>query len=163
MASRLPSPKFRLSAVTLLLTDYINRFAELKTRPEIYRCYESVLRLVSGYREIILDPHGMILSWNDFFSRITRFSEEEILGQHIGLLYLPHDRQDRKPEALLAAAVQQGISTCFGQFARKDGATFQASLKMVTVMKKKVHLGFTLSLRTCSMLTAVEVNRSPGG
>lgn len=143
----LPSPKFKLSAVTSLLSDYMNRFSDLTAKPDLYRYYEKVISLVNGYNEIILDKQGVILTWNDGFRKMMGFEKQEIIGQCMSLLYLPDDRQHKKPDELLARALKYGTASCYGQFARKDGATFFGSLKVVAIKKREMHLGFTLSFR----------------
>ena len=131
----------------MLLTDYINRFADLRTRPDFYRYYEKIIDLVNGYREVILDQQGIILSWNPALEKATCFQSREIVGQHLGLLYLPHDRQEKKPEQFLARALEQGVATHFGQCVRKDGATFTASMKLLAIRKSKLLVGYTLAVR----------------
>lgn len=147
MLTKPPSPKFRFSAITMLLTDYLNRFSELKPKQEIFRYYERALMLVSVPEEIVVDCNGIILSWNSSYAEATHYGKNEIIGQHISLLYLPEDRQLKKPEELLKSAMLRGVATYYGRFVSREGIPLRGSMKVVTIKKKHVALGFTVALR----------------
>src|SRR3954464_8967997 len=104
MAPRnLNTQKFRLSTITLFLSDYITRFSKTNVHSTLgfEKYYDKLWTLIKGYNEIILDEKGTILTWNNDFRKIKGYADPEIIGQSINMFYLPQERQAKLPEKLL--------------------------------------------------------------
>ena len=55
-------------------------------------------RLIEGVRDcaiFMLDPSGLVVSWNPGAERIKGYSAEEIVGRHFSEFYTPEDRSSR--------------------------------------------------------------------
>ena len=87
--------------------------------------------LVAGvvdYALIMLDPKGIVTSWNAGAERIKGYSAEEIVGQHFSRFYTQEDRADGKPERALAVAGNAGRFEAEAWRRRKDGTRFWANV-----------------------------------
>jgi PAS domain S-box-containing protein len=87
--------------------------------------------LVEGVTDqalVMLDPHGVIASWNIGAERINGYPQGEVLGQHFAMLYPESDRALAN-EALNLAA-QSGSYQAEGMRQRKDGTLFLASVSI---------------------------------
>jgi len=77
---------------------------------------------------IMLDTNGSVLSWNKTCEKLHGYTEPEIIGQHLNILYLPQDRQSRLPEKLIQTACSKGKAVYKGRWVRKDGTAFFGSM-----------------------------------
>jgi PAS domain S-box-containing protein len=82
----------------------------------------------------MLDPDGVIVSWNSGASRLKRYSASEIVGQHFSRLFNAEDRKLGAPEAALAEARRNGHFESEGWRVRQDGTAFWA-LAVLETMK----------------------------
>jgi PAS domain S-box-containing protein len=93
---------------------------------------EQQLRLlvagVTDYALFMLDPKGIVSSWNAGAERIKGYAASEIVGQHFSRFYTPEDRATRLPERALTIAATAGKFEAEGQRVRKDGSRFWASV-----------------------------------
>jgi PAS domain S-box-containing protein len=82
----------------------------------------------------LLDPTGNVASWNPGATRITGYSEREIIGQDYAIFFTPADRaMDMPAVALRTARVDGGFQSEHWQ-SRKDGSRFWASV-VLTALK----------------------------
>jgi len=96
----------------------------------LYRSEERFRLLVEGVSEYaiyMLDPDGMVESWNAGAAHIKGYEAEEIVGQHFGRFYSDEDRAAGKPEQDLKAAAEQEHIEIEGWRIRKDGTRFWAN------------------------------------
>ena len=99
--------------------------------------------LVSGVKDyaiIMLDPQGIIVSWNAGAERIKGYRSEEILGSHFSRFYPPRDVENGKPERELIEAVEQGRIEDEGWRIRKDGSRFWADVVITALYDGKNRL-----------------------
>lgn len=92
---------------------------------------DHLTRLIEGIRDCaiyMLDPTGVIVSWNPGAERIKGYVGEEIIGQHFSKFYTPEDQARGKPAQALAAAEATGKFEGDGWRVRKDGSRFWASV-----------------------------------
>jgi PAS domain S-box-containing protein len=85
--------------------------------------------LVDGvleYAIFMLDPDGIVASWNAGAERIKGYRRDEILGRHFSRFYPEEDIQAGKPWEELANARRTGRSEAEGWRVRKDGSRFWA-------------------------------------
>jgi PAS domain S-box-containing protein len=90
----------------------------------------------------MLDPAGIITSWNIGGQRIKGYSPEEILGQHFSRFYTETDRANGKPARALKIAEQQGRYEEEGWRVRKDGTFFWASVIIDPIREDGRLVGF---------------------
>jgi two-component system CheB/CheR fusion protein len=75
----------------------------------------------------MLDEEGRVASWNKGATRVTGYSEEDILGEPGALLFTPEDRATLVPEAELRRSAESGRALDERWHIRKDGTRFWAS------------------------------------
>jgi PAS domain S-box-containing protein len=95
---------------------------------ESERSFRLLVEGVADYALYMLDPTGIVTSWNIGGQRIKGYSPEEILGQHFSRFYTETDRANGKPARALKIAQQQGRYEEEGWRVRKDGTFFWASV-----------------------------------
>jgi PAS domain S-box-containing protein len=83
---------------------------------------------VRDYAIFMLDPQGIITSWNPGAERIKGYTPQEIIGQPFTRFYTREDVQRGRPQALLRAATEQGHIEDEGWRVRKDGSRFWADV-----------------------------------
>jgi PAS domain S-box-containing protein len=127
--------------VTRDLTE--RRQAELDVREREERL-RSLIESVRDYGIIMLDPSGIIRSWNDGAERIYGYLAEEVMGQHFADFYTPDDLADRKPARELETALANGRVEDEGWRVRKDGSLFWANVSIASLRNRDgTLLGFT--------------------
>ncbi|OAJ50562.1 ATP-binding protein [Pseudomonas marginalis] len=103
----------------------------LAERERALRENEERLRLiidgVKDYGIFALDSAGHVTSWNNGAERIKGYTEQEILGQHFSVFYLPEECPQH-PDMALREATRDGDYTEEGWRCRKDGTRFWASV-----------------------------------
>jgi PAS domain S-box-containing protein len=93
--------------------------------------------LVEGVQDcalFMLDPAGIIVSWNAGAKRITGYHCEEIVGRHFSVFFSPEDVAAGKPEQELHLAAARGRVEDKCWRLRKDGSRFWASV-VVTALR----------------------------
>jgi PAS domain S-box-containing protein len=89
--------------------------------------YRVLVEAITDYAVYMLDPHGIITSWNAGAQRIKGYQAPEVLGTHFSRFYTEEDRLAGKPEKALATAVNEGHFKAEGWRVRKDGSRFWTS------------------------------------
>jgi PAS domain S-box-containing protein len=102
-----------------------NRFLDSLTTEGRYRL---LIEAVTDYAIYLLDPNGIVTSWNPGARRFKGYEEAEIIGQHFSLFYSEEDRQSGAPARALATAAREGKFEGEGWRVRKDGTRFWASV-----------------------------------
>src|ERR1700751_6265852 len=90
----------------------------------------------------MLDPSGIVTSWNIGAQRIKGYTPAEILGQHFSRFYTETDRANGKPARALATAGQTGRYEEDGWRVRKDGTFFWASVIIDPIYEDGQLVGF---------------------
>jgi PAS domain S-box-containing protein len=85
---------------------------------------QQLIDSVIDYAMFVLDPQGVVRTWNPGAQRLKGYRPEEIVGLHLRTFYTPADREARLPERLLAQAERDGAVSHSGWRVRKDGTTF---------------------------------------
>lgn len=103
----------------------------LAERERALRENEERLRLiidgVKDYGIFALDTEGHVTSWNAGAERIKGYSEQEIIGQHFSVFYLPEECPQH-PAMALDEATRNGHYMEEGWRCRQDGTRFWASV-----------------------------------
>ena len=97
---------------------------------------------VTDYAIYMLDPSGVILSWNTGGERIKGYSDAEVLGEHFSKFYTAEDRAAGEPDRALATAAREGRYEAEGWRVRKDGSHFRANIVIDAIWHEGRHVGF---------------------
>jgi PAS domain S-box-containing protein len=83
---------------------------------------------VQDYAIIMLDPKGVVLSWNAGAERAKGYRAEEIVGQHFSKFYPEEAVLRGWPQEELKISLEHGRFEDEGWRIRKDGTTFWANV-----------------------------------
>jgi PAS domain S-box-containing protein len=109
---------------------------------ESERSFRLLVENVADYALYMLDPTGIVTSWNIGAQRIKGYRPSEILGQHFSRFYTETDRANGKPARALATAEQHGRYEEEGWRVRKDGTFFWASVIIDPIRENGELVGF---------------------
>jgi PAS domain S-box-containing protein len=90
--------------------------------------FEALVDGIEDYAIVMLDPDGLVLSWNSGAQRIAQNESKDILGRHFSCFYTEQDAANRVPELELVEARRSGRVKVTGTRVRKDGSTFLADV-----------------------------------
>jgi hypothetical protein len=105
---------------------------------ELQKSEERFRLLVQGVRDyaiFMLDPNGLISTWNAGAERIKGYTSDEIMGKHFSIFYTPEDLESGKPARELRIATKTGVYEEEGWRLRKDGTRFWANVVITAVFK----------------------------
>ncbi|MDD0995041.1 PAS domain S-box protein [Pseudomonas sp. TNT2022 ID1044] len=88
------------------------------------RRFRLLIDAVVDYAIYMIDPDGIIISWNAGARRFKGYEEAEIIGQHFSRFYTDDDRGVGKPQKALDTAIREGRFEGEGWRVRKDGTHF---------------------------------------
>jgi PAS domain S-box-containing protein len=88
--------------------------------------YRLLIEAVTDYAIYMLDPSGIISSWNPGAQRFKGYAPSEIIGQHFSRFYTAEDQEKGIPALALATAEREGKFESEGWRVRKDGSRFWA-------------------------------------
>src|SRR5215468_8179259 len=109
---------------------------------ESERNFRLLVEGVADYALYMLDPTGIITSWNIGGQRIKGYSPDEILGEHFSRFYTETDRANGKPARALRIAMEQGRYEEEGWRVRKNGSFFWASVVIDPIYEDGKLFGF---------------------
>ncbi|MGA8601850.1 MAG: PAS domain S-box protein [Beijerinckiaceae bacterium] len=119
--------------------------------------YRLLVDAVTDYAIYMLDPAGVVSSWNPGARRFKGYEQPEILGQHFSRFYTEEDRASGLPERALKTAVEEGRFEHEGWRVRKDGSRFWAHVIIDPIRDPSGNLlGFAKVTRDLSERKAVE-------
>jgi PAS domain S-box-containing protein len=81
---------------------------------------------VTDYAIYMLDPTGVVASWNPGAQRFKGYTADEIIGQHFSRFYTEEDVRAGLPAQVLRTAAREGKFETEGWRRRKDGTRFWA-------------------------------------
>jgi PAS domain S-box-containing protein len=81
----------------------------------------------------MLDPAGVVLTWNRGAQRIKGYRADEIVGRHFSTFYTAEDKARDHPRHELEIAVREGRYEEEGWRVRRDGSRFWANV-VITAM-----------------------------
>jgi PAS domain S-box-containing protein len=88
--------------------------------------YRLLVEAVTDYAIYMLDPNGVVSSWNAGAQRFKGYEASEIIGQHFSRFYTDADQKIGLPQLALTTAAQAGKFESEGWRVRKDGTRFWA-------------------------------------
>lgn len=106
--------------------------------------YRTLVQNLPDYAIFLLDPEGIIVEWSEGAERITGFSPDEAVGQHVALIYPEEALRKGEPERELTEAARTGRVEWEGWVARKGGERFWSN-EIATAIRDGTGtlLGFT--------------------
>jgi PAS domain S-box-containing protein len=125
---------------------------ERKLAEDALRLSEENLRLfileVKDYAIFMLDPSGVVTTWNEGAERIKGYTAEEIIGKNFSEFYTPEAIEKGQPLQELNIAKATGRYQEEGWRVRKDGSRFWADV-VITALRDKAGrlLGFGKVMR----------------
>lgn len=88
--------------------------------------FQLLVSAITDYAIYMLDPTGIVTSWNAGAQRFKGYEAREIIGQHFSRFYTEEDRHAGLPGRVLETASTEGRYESEGWRVRKDGARFWA-------------------------------------
>jgi len=105
--------------------------------------FRLLVESVRDYAIFLLDPQGVITSWNLGAERLKGYRAEEIIGRHFSIFYPPEKVAEGHPPWELKQALKDGRYEEEGWRVRKDGSLFWADVVITPLRDKQGrHVGF---------------------
>ena len=73
--------------------------------------YRMQVRELRNYAMFMLDPQGVLTSWNAGVEHLLGYSEKEWIGQHASLIFTPQERAMEVCESEMTLAREAGSAT----------------------------------------------------
>ena len=104
--------------------------SSLADRPEntLEQRMQLLIEAVTDYGIFMLDPTGLIMSWNTGAQKLKGYTREDVLGKHFSLFYPEPAVATGWPDEELRLARQRGRFEDEGWRLRKDGSRFWANV-----------------------------------
>jgi PAS domain S-box-containing protein len=96
--------------------------------------FKLLVQSVRDYAIFMLDPDGVVLTWNAGAERFKGYRADEIIGEHFSRFYPPEALARGMPEHELQVASKTGSFEDEGWRVRKDGSLFWANV-VITAMR----------------------------
>jgi PAS domain S-box-containing protein len=104
--------------------------------------FRLLVEAVTDYAICMIDPNGIVTSWNAGAERIKGYKSSEILGRSFATFYEEADRRAGIPQRVLEIAARDGKFQAEGWRVRKDGKRFWAFVIIDAVYDKGELIGF---------------------
>ncbi|HET6280393.1 MAG TPA: PAS domain-containing sensor histidine kinase [Polyangia bacterium] len=131
----------------------LDRLAEIATDEPFRLLIESV----RDYAIFILDPAGIVTTWNAGAARIKGYQASEIIGKHFSVFYPPEDIATGKTDRELEIATRNGRFEEEGWRVRKNGSRMWASVTITALRNSEGNLiGFAKITRDLTERRAAE-------
>ena len=142
--TRLLDGQGRLTGFSIIERDStVRREQEMLLRQSEER-FRLLIAGVKDYAIFMLNPQGIVQTWNAGAAHIKGYSAQEIIGSHFSRFYPPDAIKRGLPETELRGATMQGRFEDEGWRIRKDGSRFWANVIITAVRNESGHLlGFS--------------------
>ena len=116
----------KLRGFACVTRDNTERRAAQEALRQSERQFRLLVDSVIDYAIFMLDPSGVVISWNAGAQRLKGYRAEEIIGQHFSRFYTKENRAAGLPAQVLDVAAREGRFESEGWRVRKDGSRFRA-------------------------------------
>jgi PAS domain S-box-containing protein len=122
--------------------------AILAARANSEERFRHLVESIQDYAILMLDPDGLVTTWNKGAESINGYRSDEIIGRNYSQLYPQEDVLQGRPEHELAVAVAEGRFEQEGWRIRKSGTLFWADVAITPMYDRGGELsGFSEVVR----------------
>ncbi|WP_338663241.1 PAS domain S-box protein [Pararoseomonas sp. SCSIO 73927] len=140
--------RFALKALAAQASGQVALRRALAERARADRLHRETLNSVTDYAIVSMDLGGRVIGWNAGAVNVLGWSEAEILGQHMEIIFTEEDRRAGRPEAEMREALERGRAPDERWHLRRDGSRFWASGEVMPLRDEAGgHVGFVKVLR----------------
>jgi PAS domain S-box-containing protein len=119
--------------------------------------YRLLVEAVTDYAIFLLDPSGIVTTWNPGAQRFKGYTADEAIGRHFSCFYSEDDQSAGLPARALETAEREGKFEAEGWRIRKDGTRFWANVIIDPIRGRSGELiGFVKISRDLSERKAAE-------
>jgi PAS domain S-box-containing protein len=116
---------------------------------------------VTDYAIFMLDPNGVVSSWNPGAERLKGYRADQIVGQHFSRFYVEEEARSGKCDRELEQAVRDGRFQEEGWRVKADGSRFFANITITPIRDPRGGiLGFAKVSRDLTVPRAAELERA---
>jgi PAS domain S-box-containing protein len=98
--------------------------------------YGPLIDSITACAVYMLDPSGLITSWNPDAQRFKGYQSSEVLGKHFSMFYSETDQADGLPDRALETSARETTFEGRGWQVRRDGSRFWAHVVINRVRKQ---------------------------
>jgi PAS domain S-box-containing protein len=124
VVTALRNQKGQLEGFAKVTRDITERRAAQEALRESERQFRLLVEGITDYGLYMLDPNGVVTSWNPGAQRIKGYHADEVIGQHFSRFFTERDRAAGLPVQSLREALSQGRFESEGWRVKKDGTMF---------------------------------------
>ena len=88
--------------------------------------YRLLVEAVTDYAIYLLDPSGIVTTWNPGAEKFKGYTAQEMIGENFSRFYTEEDQKSGLPARALGIATREGKFEAEGWRVRKDGTRFWA-------------------------------------
>ncbi|WP_373533249.1 PAS domain S-box protein [Vampirovibrio sp.] len=131
--------------LSLKLAHFFENSLQAETLAKISETrFRLLVSAVQDYAIYMLDPHGIITTWNEGGERIQGYSASEIMGQHFSVFYTDSEKACDLPTQHLKAALEQKNLELNHWSLRKNGTLFWAKCTITALFSPEgTFIGFS--------------------
>src|SRR5690606_3093236 len=115
-----------------------------------------LIESVKDYAIFMLDPNGIVTSWNKGAQHILGYSPDEIIGKYFAAFYLAEGKESHKAEHEMSMAKSTGKFEEEGWRIRKDNTPFWADATLTPIYNNDIFLGFSQIIRDLTQKKILE-------
>jgi PAS domain S-box-containing protein len=95
--------------------------------PQPADLYRMQVREMRNYAMFMINPGGILTSWNAGVEQLLGYAEHEWIGQHASLIFTPEEKAMEVCESEMKLAADEGSATDIRWHRHKDGSEFFAN------------------------------------